>query len=68
MKISKIENKINIEDQFDVELQATYYCNTEWGYWYIYGRSGIKCRAGEQTTAEIRAIKKEYGIYCFRGA
>lgn len=70
MKIKKIENMLDIEEQFDVELQAChndckeYFNKTRAGYSFLK-RAGCKVD-GNATVAEIREILNVFGFYCYR--
>ena len=70
MKIKKIKDMIDIENQFDVELQGClndckeYYSKTQSDYEYLASHG---CKVdGTATVEEIRDIKDQYGFYCYR--
>lgn len=70
MKIEKIKDKINIEEQCEVELQGCaddckeYYLKTK-GDYETLAKAGCKVD-GTASPQEIREIKDTFGYYCYR--
>ena len=70
MKINKIEDKIQLEQFNDVELQSCWDDCTEYklktkGDWLILKRAGWPTD-GKESIAEIREIKSIFGFYCYK--
>ena len=70
MKINKIEDKIQLEQFNDVELQGCYTDCTEYfqkakGDWLLLKRGGCT-PDGSESVAEIREIKNAFGFYCYK--
>ena len=70
MKINKIEDKIQLEQFNDVELQGCYtdcveYFQKTKGDWNILKNAGYPTN-GKESIAQIREIKNIFGFYCYR--
>lgn len=70
MNIKIINNQIDLEEQFDVELQGCsndckeYFAKTKQDYQKLHN-AGYKVD-GTATVDEIRFIKEKEGFYCYR--
>lgn len=70
MKIKKIKNQINLEEQFDVELQGCsndckeYFAKTKETYQRLRN-AGYKVD-GTATIEEIEFIREQEKCYCYR--
>lgn len=69
MKIKKIENMLDIEEQFDVELQGClndckeYFCKT-YGNYLLLKKAGF--RVDGNSNADRRLAKELFGFYCYK--
>jgi len=68
MKIKKIENMLDIEEQFDVELQGClndckeYFCKTS-GNYLVLKRAGFRVDGSKADRREALAL---FGFYCYK--
>jgi len=70
MKIKKIENMLDIEEQFDVELQGClndcteYFCKTS-GNYLLLKKAGFRVD-GNISNADRRKALELFGFYCYK--
>lgn len=70
MKVKKINDKLELENQIDIELQGchddcTEYFNKSSGNYLFLARAGFKVD-GTAKVSEIQKIYKLFGFYCYR--
>jgi len=70
MKVTKINEKVELKNNAEVELQACYndcvaYVNKTQGDYEFLKRSGCKVD-GTATSSEIRDILAVFGCYCYK--